>query len=93
MGAGACGGLVFSAVHPAFRNLGRAGMVLTMMACALTCVSLIALQGGPLGFGNGFVDDGQVKWTWVLVISLVIGLVWGYKSRGRTAVPRAGGAP
>lgn len=75
-GAGASGGLVYSAVRPALRRLGRAGDYLTGIACVMVYMLSLALVS-PIAFGAPFPED-RTGWTALLVLSVVFGVVVGH---------------
>lgn len=75
-GAGASGGLVYSAVRPAFVRLGRAGDYLTGVACVLAYMISIALAA-PVAFGETFLES-RASWVILLVMSTGFGLFIGH---------------
>jgi transcriptional regulator with XRE-family HTH domain len=89
--AGASGGLVFSAVRPAFRRLGRPGDYLTGIACVLAYMASLALAA-PIAFGETLVDD-RTGWTAMLVVSVFFGIFIGHTWFARATGPSPASAP
>ena len=83
--AGASGGLVFSAVRPAFRRLGRPGDYLTGIACVLAYMVSLALAA-PVAFGETVVED-RTGWTAMLVVSVFFGIFIGHTWFARATGP------
>jgi transcriptional regulator with XRE-family HTH domain len=76
MAAGASGGLVYSAVHPTFRRLGRPGDYLTGIACVVAYVVSFATVA-PIAFGETLAETTD-DWVAMLVIAAFFGLVVGH---------------
>jgi hypothetical protein len=77
-GAGAAGGLVYSAVRGPFRRFGRLGDYLTGVACVLAYMGALALVA-PVAFGEPLVKDRSDLGVFAILsvgFGLLIGHTW-----------------
>jgi hypothetical protein len=74
--AGAAGGLVYSAVRPAFRRLGRPGDYLTGVVCVTAYLGSLAAVA-PVAFGEPMAET-RSDWMVLLAVCVFFGLVVGH---------------
>lgn len=75
-GAGAFGGLAYSAVRPTLRRLGRPGDYLTGIVCVTGYMAALAVVA-PIAFGEEIAET-KADWAIMLAFSVFFGLVVGY---------------
>jgi len=84
-GAGAMGGLAYTATRPWLKRLGRAGDYLTGIVCVVAYMSALALVA-PIAFGQPLIK-GQSDAIVFVSVSIFFGLVVGHIWFAREQIP------